>query len=147
MSFIQSIKSFYKNYFNFRGRASRSEYWWNNLLSYGLIAIWYAVYFVALFSLIDAGSDPTEATLIAYGQTGIVGILLLIFLLASFIPSLSISFRRIHDKNKSAWNFLWFLVPIFGFIPILIWFCQRGTVGENRFGADPLAQKANILDT
>ena len=147
MSFIQSIKSFYKNYFNFRGRASRSEYWWNNLLSYGLITIWYAVYFVALFSLIDAGSDPTEATLIAYGQTGIVGILLLIFLLASFIPSLSISFRRIHDKNKSAWNFLWLLVPIFGCIPILVWFCQRGTVGENRFGADPLAQKANILDT
>ena len=96
MSFIQSIKSFYKNYFNFRGRASRSEYWWNNLLSYGLIAIWYAVYFVALFSLIDAGSDPTEATLIAYGQTGIVGILLVIFLLASFISVVSCSYIWFH---------------------------------------------------
>jgi uncharacterized membrane protein YhaH (DUF805 family) len=46
-------------------------------------------------------------------------------------------FRRLHDTDRSAWWLLLLLIPIIGWLVILIFNCQSGTPGENRFGADP----------
>ncbi|PZT47796.1 hypothetical protein B6S12_07250 [Helicobacter valdiviensis] len=61
--------------------------------------------------------------------------------LAFVIPSLAVFIRRLHDINKSGWLLLLCLMPYIGFFVILIFliFClQKGTEGENRFGANPL---------
>ena len=47
-------------------------------------------------------------------------------------------FRRLHDTDRSAWRLLLVLIPVLGWLVILIFNCQRGTPGENRFGPDPL---------
>jgi uncharacterized membrane protein YhaH (DUF805 family) len=53
-------------------------------------------------------------------------------------PSLAVSAKRWHDRDKSAWWILVGLIPIIGNIWILIENgFLRGTEGSNRFGDDP----------
>jgi len=52
---------------------------------------------------------------------------------------LAVQVRRLHDIDKSGWNILWFIIPLVGLVLTILWFCRRGTVGDNRFGPDPLA--------
>jgi uncharacterized membrane protein YhaH (DUF805 family) len=113
MRFGESIKYSFKNYSNFSGRASRSEFW-------------YWVLFVVLvaFSLSFAG-----ALLVVD-----VEFLLSVFVLASIIPNLARIVRRLHDTNKP-WQYMLFaLVPLFGNILLTVWFCTKSDAGSNRFG-------------
>ena len=57
--------------------------------------------------------------------------------LACLIPSLAIGARRLHDIGKSGWNLLIGLIPLVGWIILIIWFCQDGQVGPNEYGEDP----------
>ena len=41
------------------------------------------------------------------------------------------------ERNRSAWWALLFLIPFIGWIIIIVFNCQAGTPGENRFGPDP----------
>lgn len=50
---------------------------------------------------------------------------------------ISITVRRLHDTDRSGWWVLLILIPIIGDIVLLIFLCQKGTEGENRFGKDP----------
>src|SRR5687767_1473522 len=111
MSFTQAITSGFQNYVNFSGRAIRSEYWY---------WILFTVLLVIVASIID-------------GALGI-GILGAIASLGTFLPSLGLAVRRLHDLDKSGWWFLLILIPLIGPIILLVWFCGRGTVGSNRFG-------------
>ncbi|MEG1684296.1 MAG: DUF805 domain-containing protein, partial [Oscillospiraceae bacterium] len=52
-------------------------------------------------------------------------------------PSLALGFRRLHDIDKSAWWFLISLLPVVGWIWLLIYYVQEGTPGSNRYGDDP----------
>jgi uncharacterized membrane protein YhaH (DUF805 family) len=52
---------------------------------------------------------------------------------------LGIGMRRLHDLDKSGWWLLLALIPLLGALVLLFFFVQRGTVGDNRFGPDPLA--------
>jgi uncharacterized membrane protein YhaH (DUF805 family) len=66
------------------------------------------------------------------------------FILATILPLLSVSVRRLHDLDRSGWCVLLDLVPLVGWIILLIWFCTKGTDGPNRFGADRLASLGQI---
>lgn len=115
MSFTQAIAHCYSNYATFSGRASRSEFWFFRLY----------VFLVMLlgFILIPAG----------------IGIVILcVAALANFLPDLSVTVRRLHDTDHSGWWFWISLVPFVGIIVLLVFFCTRGSWGENRFGPDPL---------
>jgi uncharacterized membrane protein YhaH (DUF805 family) len=46
-------------------------------------------------------------------------------------------FRRLHDTDRSAWWWLIAFVPLVGAILLIVWLCQRGTDGPNRFGLAP----------
>jgi uncharacterized membrane protein YhaH (DUF805 family) len=119
MGFGEAISSGFRNYANFSGRTPRSGYWFWTL-------------FVVLVSLV--------AKIVDFGLTGdprgglVAGIVSLILI----IPGIAISVRRLHDRDKSGWFFLLCLIPIVGWIILLVWYCQRGTTGTNRFGPDPL---------
>ncbi len=65
------------------------------------------------------------------------------YLVAILIPFNFLAIRRLHDMNASGW---WLIlptlipiVPIFFFIFLM---CKKGTDGDNRYGADPLAKIA-----
>lgn len=110
------------NYFNFKDRAPRSEYWLFALLVTVLTIV---------FSLIDIGAG-TYNTEIGYGT--ISGI----FTLLVFIPSLAAAARRLHDTNRSGFWLLISFVPLIGIIWLLVLLVLKGSEGDNRFGPDPL---------
>ncbi|MFK7862100.1 MAG: DUF805 domain-containing protein [Granulosicoccus sp.] len=117
MTFSESIKHVLSNYAKFEGRAARSEFWWFALFSF-LVQI--------VASILDA-------------TVGGVGIFGLLASLALLIPSLSVGARRLHDTNRSGWWLLISLVPLIGFLVLLVFFILRGTDESNRFG-DPQVQ-------
>jgi uncharacterized membrane protein YhaH (DUF805 family) len=65
-----------------------------------------------------------------------------IYTLGFILPYLAVTVRRMHDLDKSGWWWLIGFIPLVGAIILLVWFCQRGTVGPNRFGPDPLLTSA-----
>ncbi len=84
--------------------------------------------------------------------SGGFSIILLLIDLATFLPSLAVFVRRLHDVNRSGW---WYFIAltIVGIIPLLIWLCRAGETGPNRFGDNPLkvagaqAATANVWES
>lgn len=122
MTFVQAIKSAFNNYVNFKGRATRSEYWWFALFQF----------LVLIIPNILSTSETSS------GQFGLWSILHLLIALALFLPSLGLTFRRLHDTNRSAWWLLIAFIPIIGGILLLVWFILKGTDGPNKYGEDKL---------
>jgi uncharacterized membrane protein YhaH (DUF805 family) len=118
MKFMEAVKFGYLNYANFKGRASRSQYWYW-VLHYWIVSVALTVFSgVSLF----LASDGTALPL---GSLFFVGI---------FIPSIACATRRLHDINKSGALMLLGLIPIIGAIILLVWFCAPGDPGANRYG-------------
>ncbi|MEP9389435.1 DUF805 domain-containing protein [Mesorhizobium sp. KR9-304] len=137
---IEAVTVCLRNYFNFSGRAARPEFWW--FVLFVVIASWLlsiADYFV--YKLTDLSAfNPYSTTVIDdetiwYDLTG--GLLTEIITLALFFPQLSVSARRLHDRDHSAWWLLLIFVPILGWLVLLVWYVLPGTPGDNRFGPDP----------
>ncbi len=61
-----------------------------------------------------------------------------IFGLIMFLPSISVAVRRLHDTDRSGWWWWLWLIPLIGWIILIIWYATVGTDGPNRFGPDPL---------
>lgn len=118
-----------KNYANFNGRARRSEYWYYILMN--------IIIMIGLQILIGIGA-ATNAPILA----GILGIVYLIYALGTFIPSLAVAVRRLHDAGKSGWFLLISLIPLIGSIWLLVILCTEGTAGENEYGSDPKNQSS-----
>jgi uncharacterized membrane protein YhaH (DUF805 family) len=116
MNFGQAITSGFSNYVNFSGRAIRSEYW-------------YWVLFIILCEIVTSIIDYALGFQLT---TGIFG-------LATFLPSLSVAIRRLHDLDRSGWWIFLVLIPLIGAIVLIVWYCTKGTEGSNRFGPDRLA--------
>jgi uncharacterized membrane protein YhaH (DUF805 family) len=125
MDFGRSISTCLSKYATFSGRASRSEYWW----------------FVLFTILVSSVAQILDALLAV--SIGIAG-LDLIATFALLIPSIAVAARRLHDTDRSGWWQLLLLIPLVGWIVLLVWYCTRGTVGPNRFGADPLPSPAAL---
>ena len=115
MTFGESISTCFKKYFVIQGRASKSEFWWLQL-------VWFACF---LIPLIFEGSQPVE-----YFFIGIVVII--------FIPLFTVGIRRLHDTGKSGFYYFWSLVPFIGSLIVLAFMLGDGTKGRNQYGDNPL---------
>ncbi len=113
-----------RKYATFEGRARRKEFWWFELFVFlvSLVLVLAEIAVVGLDAALEAHFGPGT-----------------LFTLAIFVPSIAVTFRRLHDIDRSAWWFLIILIPFIGPVILLVWHCQRGTIGPNRFGPDPLA--------
>ncbi|MDA2988254.1 MAG: DUF805 domain-containing protein [Actinomycetota bacterium] len=101
MGFGQAITHVLRNYVNFRGRATRSEFWWFTLL----MVIVYITLFIMSSAGIATSADPQLWGVLA--QVGSTGTL--VWFLATIIPVSAVWFRRLHDSNKSGW---WYVLTI-----------------------------------
>jgi uncharacterized membrane protein YhaH (DUF805 family) len=118
VGFTDAIKLAFQNIFEYNGRASRSSYWWFALAE--LIG-WVGVLILAV---IFAAAHAQVLSILLYLAAGI----------ASFLLSLSLTIRRLHDQDKSGfWYFIAF-VPFIGGIWLLVLTVMEGTPGPNRFG-------------
>ena len=109
--FLDVLKN---KYADFSGRARRSEYW----------------YFV-LFNMLAAFAAMAVDAVLGYP------ILYALVALGTFIPSLAVVVRRLHDTNRSGWWYLIVLVPLFGIIALLVFLCQDSEPNENKWGMNP----------
>lgn len=161
-----------KKYADFSGRAPRAEYWWYTLF----------VVIVACVAMIVESMFRLPKMFLMYGP------LTLLFMLATFVPSLAVLLRRLHDTNRSGWwagvfwavyaAYFWsirgMLSAVSSFDPnnpnpdpeavnaivtqshgsiylgmmlglavlvlaivLLVFLCQAGTNGDNKYGPDP----------
>ena len=145
MNFISSIKTCFKKYIDFNGRASRSEFWYFTLLLvfgyFGLLIIvnyWNDSNF--FYELSD--SVYNSINYLIYGMFYGLPIICL-------IPFVSVTIRRIHDIGQSGFVILIFFVGFFiAFILkselivrivfiILGVFLTQKSAGKNQFGPVP----------
>jgi uncharacterized membrane protein YhaH (DUF805 family) len=115
MGFGDAVKTCFTKYADFKGRASRPEYWWF-FLSYVI------VYVVTL--------------LLASASRGLYA-LVWIAALAYFLPLLAAAVRRLHDTGRSGWWYLIVLVPIIGWIILLVLLAGEGQPTPNEYGPPP----------
>jgi uncharacterized membrane protein YhaH (DUF805 family) len=118
LDFSNSISTCLKKYFNFKDRASRSEYWYFQLVL-SPIYIW--------------SQFPSNDTQILVIQ--------LILTFGLLIPGISAGVRRLHDRDKSGWFMLISFIPILGAIFLIVMLAEKGTPGKNKFGEYPLKLK------
>lgn len=111
MTFTEAVTTAFQKYATFSGRATRSEYWW-----FVLFVILVNIVLTIVANALNSPFLPAIASLLF------------------FLPNLAITARRLHDIDKAGWWMLIVVVPLLGFILMLIWTCTKGTLGENRFG-------------
>lgn len=114
MGFADAIKTCLSKYADFSGRARRSEYW-----------------FWVLFTFI-----VDIVVMVVDGALGTYPLLYAVAVLALLLPSLAVSVRRLHDTGRSGWMLLIAIIPLVGFILLLVWMCQDSQ-GTNQYGASP----------
>jgi uncharacterized membrane protein YhaH (DUF805 family) len=105
MNFIDAIKICFVKYVDFSGCASRPEFWW-----------WVLFTVVASLALQS----------VSYNLSGA-------FSLATFLPSIAVAARRLHDTDRSAWWELLYFLPVIGWIILIIFWAEPGK--PNRYAA------------
>ena len=109
-----------RNYLGFSGRARRKEYWMFTLVN---------IILAVVLAVLDH--------ILKLHMKGDQGVLSLLYSLFIFIPSWAVQFRRLHDTDRSAWWLLLLLIPFIGWLVLLLFYCQEGTRGANRYGNEP----------
>ena len=124
VEFVESIKLFFGNYVNFKGRSSRGAFWWWTLAS----------------MLIGAVLGVADGLLFGWEETDLE-LFSGLFGLATFLPNLAISVRRLHDVGRSGW-WLLLVLTIIGVLVLLFWWVQAGERETNKYGPDIEAGKS-----
>ena len=120
MTFGNAIKTCYRKYATFRGRATRKEYWYFYL--YNLMVSWGLVGLAIVF---DSNAQVSD----------IILILDLVFILISVLPSFSAGVRRLHDTGRSGWDFMISFIPLIGFFIVLYYLCSASDKNINMYDA------------
>jgi uncharacterized membrane protein YhaH (DUF805 family) len=147
-----------RKYATFSGRARRKEYWWFAVLS-AIVTIVAMAVDIAVFGIDAVATDgrryvqgvvslalllPTQAVLVRrlhdLGRSGwlLLGYYIAVVVLVAF----ALKVAAAGDQPQTIWIVLLCVMALavlaLGII-MFVWFCQRGTIGDNRFGPDPLA--------
>lgn len=128
-----------RRYAQFSGRACRKEYW-----HFVLFLIICLIVLSVIETMLGLGTTERWAESVepgfgySAGASHNGGPLMGLFALATLIPSLAVGVRRLHDTDRSGWWLLIGLIPLVGAIVLLVFYVEKGTVGPNRFGEDPL---------
>ncbi|MBL51159.1 MAG: hypothetical protein CMG57_04295 [Candidatus Marinimicrobia bacterium] len=127
------IKCF-KNYTNFKGRASRAELWF-------FLLYWIVVYLVIIlidrkigYNFISLHDLPYSEYLPIGKYYSEVGVLVFFYRPLTIIPSLAVIVRRLHDMNMAGKWALTFLIPPIGLL-LLLYLTKSGDINDNQYGA------------
>lgn len=139
------IAAFFKNYAQFKGYATRGEFWWPWLLLFVLhtaITIGTAIIISTAFpdDVVTESYNPAGQPEFSYqvwfegaagGVVAVAGLLHLLIWAATIFPMLAVTWRRFHDIGLPGPVFFISLVPILGSIAFLI-LMARGSAPEKR---------------
>ena len=132
-----------RHFADFAGRARRKEFWSWFLFVWVLLFV--LMYLDSVLGLGGSASSYRTGNSVGFNMSG--GVLTLLFALATLIPNLAVSVRRLHDSGKSGWLLLIGLIPLFGWAYLLFLYVQPGTAGPNEYGPDPKATDASAAFT
>ena len=118
MNFGEAIASYFKNYANINGRASRNEYWFAALLQ-ALVIV--AVMILPLFLRLDFGGITPQ-------------FLILPWLLATATPAICVTIRRLHDVGLPTSAYFKNFIPFAGGTIILFELIKPGQPHPNEWG-------------
>lgn len=127
MTFGDAIRACFSRYATFRGRAIRSEFW-------------YFVLFIFLGGIVTGLIDglsfgwPIRDPQVFNSLFGLVTV----------IPSIAVAVRRLHDTNRSGWWWWLWLIPVVGWIILIVFYATEGTRGPNDYGDDPFGDDDDI---
>jgi uncharacterized membrane protein YhaH (DUF805 family) len=117
-----------KKYAEFNGRARRKEYW----------------FFILFNLIISCVLSVVDVFLGTYSAAAGVGILTGLYGLAVLLPGIGVTIRRLHDTGRSGWWTLIILVPLVGWIVILIFMLIDSQPATNAYGPNPKAGEAPV---
>ncbi len=134
ITFVGALKKFFTHYAVFKGRSRRTEYWY--------VYLWYAITSTVLVTLMLITSIPSLALIesdpTAYMASIMVWIIISGILgLATLVPSLALTVRRLHDTGKSGVFLLFYLIPYVGGLIILIFMMLDSKPFTNQYGPCP----------
>jgi uncharacterized membrane protein YhaH (DUF805 family) len=123
-----------KQYADFNGRARRKEFWMFTLffMIFGYCTVYIDMKLGTTFNILGSSGHY-------YGQKIGGGAISFIYCMALIVPYVAVGIRRLHDIGKSGFYYFIGLVPIIGWIILLVWFCRDTQVGDNEYGLNPKA--------
>jgi uncharacterized membrane protein YhaH (DUF805 family) len=129
-----------RQYADFNGRARRKEYWmfvlFNFIIMFGGMIVLGIIAQIIESMTFTVSADSQVAQAKGSGN-GVVAIVVILYVLATIIPSLAVAVRRLHDTNQSGWMMLIGLIPVLGGIWLLMSMVEEGDKGDNKYGPDP----------
>ena len=136
MSLGAAVRHAFVSYVHFKGRASRSEYWW--------FYLFFLIISLALWTIAITLGWTSDGTEVSFGNA-VVNIpdgplVVHLWGLIVLLPGLALITRRLPDSGKSDWNLLWILaMPLCGIGAIVLIFLltRPSTQGPNQYGHDP----------
>ena len=121
-----------KQYAVFSGRAGRREYWRFSPVQIG-IAFALAMWLVAALP-----NEPGDNfRLRDLGAAGLPFYVMMLYALATIVPTCAVTVRRLHDYDYSGWWLLLGFIPYIGEAALFALLCFKGTAGDNRFDTAP----------
>lgn len=116
MTFFEAVAKCYRKYFKFKGRASKSEFWWFVLVSF-------------LFAWPLRLAETGEGT-----WYSILTLIYFLLTLSIIVPLMAVWTRRMHDVGRSGLTWLFLLIPIVGLLLLVRWTTKDGDMEANRYG-------------
>ena len=125
-----------KNYTLFKGRASRTEFWF--------FMLYWSIFYIVIIAIdrvlggnfINFETLPFSEFIPLANLVEEVGLLTLIYRPLTIVPSLAVISRRLHDINKSGWWCLTCVTPLI--IILIIFLCKKSDEKENKYGQKPI---------
>lgn len=115
-----------KKYTDFNGRARRKEYWYYSLFNFIIIVV------LGIIDGVTGNFDP---------EIGI-GILGGIYILATLIPGIAVSVRRLHDTGRTGWWLFLGIIPLIGPVVLIVFMLLDSNLEQNQFGSNTKAAMA-----
>jgi uncharacterized membrane protein YhaH (DUF805 family) len=134
ISFLHAVQRGFRKYARFDGRASRSEFWWFTL---GCILVLMLLASLAIAATVTFGEPNGDGSRSVPVLGGVLLGLTGVFYLATLLPSLAITVRRLHDAGYSGWWVLFRLLPYAGDFVVLILNLQPSTPTGARYDRPP----------
>ena len=135
MSFGQAIANGFKKYASWKGRATRSEFWFWTLFVVIVQIPFSIIYNISSQGALQAAMTAGDQGAFLAALFGPTYWLLVLVSLVFFLPSLAVLIRRLHDLDRSGGWYWIILVPFAGSIVLLVFTLLPGTPGKNRFDA------------
>jgi len=122
--FLKSLKQ----YADFNGRASRTEFWVFMLFNILFALVWSFMLALAFLFLSEHSNHSIPRIIYIVSPS---------YFILLMLPTLAVAVRRLHDIGKSGWILLVGLIPVIGEIWLLALMLTKGQNKTNKYGLNP----------